>query len=110
MRSNAVAVDGEVHFLWNTNTYQQIKLQKLFLCILSVWQLEGFYPEVSTFRLVDYKVRVIDGKSATAAKVRVIIESTDGKSNWTTVGVSSDVIEASWIALVDSFEYKMNKN
>ena len=72
--------------------------------------LEGFYPEVSTFRLVDYKVRVIDGKSATAAKVRVIIESTDGKSNWTTVGVSSDVIEASWIALVDSFEYKMNKN
>ncbi|MCQ2588918.1 MAG: citramalate synthase [Treponema sp.] len=71
--------------------------------------LEGFYPVVKTFRLVDYKVRVIDGISATAAKVRVIIESTDGKTNWTTVGVSSDVIEASWIALVDSFEYKLNK-
>lgn len=71
--------------------------------------LEEFYPQVTKFRLVDYKVRVIDGKSATAAKVRVIIESTDGKTNWTTVGVSSDVIEASWIALVDSFEYIMNK-
>lgn len=72
--------------------------------------LEKFYPQVSTFRLVDYKVRVIDGQSATAAKVRVIIESTDGKSSWKTVGVSADLIEASWIALVDSFEYQLSKN
>lgn len=71
--------------------------------------LEKFYPVVSNFKLEDYKVRVIDGKSATAAKVRVIIESSDGESSWTTIGVSSDVIEASWIALVDSFEYKLNK-
>ena len=71
--------------------------------------LEKFYPVVSKFRLVDYKVRVIDSKSATAARVRVIIESTDGESSWTTVGVSSDVIEASWIALVDSFELKLSK-
>lgn len=71
--------------------------------------LEKFYPVVSHFKLEDYKVRVIDGKSATAAKVRVIIESSDGESSWTTIGVSSDVIEASWIALVDSFEYKLNK-
>ncbi len=69
--------------------------------------LEKFYPPVSNFRLVDYKVRVLDSKSATASKVRVIIESTDGQSSWATVGVSSDVIEASWIALVDSFEYKL---
>jgi len=69
--------------------------------------LEKFYPVVTNFRLVDYKVRVLDSKSATASKVRVIIESTDGQSAWTTVGVSADVIEASWMALVDSFEYKL---
>ena len=69
--------------------------------------LEKFYPLVSQIRLVDYKVRVIDGKSATAAKVRVIIESTDGEVSWTTIGVSADLIEASWIALCDSFEYKL---
>jgi len=72
--------------------------------------LERFYPVVSSIRLVDYKVRVLDGKSATAAKVRVIIESTDGEESWTTIGVSCDVIEASWIALQDSFEYKLIKS
>lgn len=70
--------------------------------------LEKFYPVVSKIRLVDYKVRVLDSQSATAAKVRVIIESTDGKRSWTTVGVSADLIEASWIALSDSFEYKLS--
>jgi 2-isopropylmalate synthase len=50
---------------------------------------------------------VLDGKEATAAKVRVIIESTDGSNIWTTVGVSTDIIEASWRALVDSIEYKL---
>ena len=69
--------------------------------------LEKFYPLVSQIRLVDYKVRVLDTKAATAAKVRVIIESTDGQFSWTTVGVSEDIIEASWIALSDSFEYKL---
>ena len=49
----------------------------------------------------------IEAKAATAAKVRVIIESTDGQISWTTVGVSEDIIEASWIALSDSFEYKL---
>ena len=58
-------------------------------------------------RLTDYKVRVLDGKSATASKVRVLIESSDGKNTWTTVGVSCDVMEASWLALCDSFEYKL---
>ncbi len=69
--------------------------------------LERFYPGVRQIRLTDFKVRVLDSKSATAAKVRVLIESTDGEDSWSTVGVSTDLIEASWIALVDSFEYKL---
>jgi 2-isopropylmalate synthase len=68
-----------------------------------------FYPELSRVHLTDFKVRVIDSNKATAAKVRVLIESTDGESVWTTVGVSTDIIEASWIALVDSIEYKLLK-
>ncbi|MCQ2578337.1 MAG: citramalate synthase [Treponema sp.] len=72
--------------------------------------LERFYPLVSKLRLTDYKVRVLDGKSATASRVRVMIESTDGETSWTTVGVSCDLIEASWIALCDSFEYKLIKD
>ncbi|MCS3917558.1 hypothetical protein M2349_002699 [Caldanaerobacter subterraneus subsp. tengcongensis MB4] len=51
----------------------------------------------------------MDSSSGTAAKVRVIIESTDGKDSWSTIGVSPDIIEASWKALVDSIEYKLNK-
>ena len=69
--------------------------------------LSRFYPAVNQIRLIDYKVRVLDGKSATASKVRVLIESSDGKNSWTTVGVSSDVMEASWLALCDSFEFKL---
>ena len=72
--------------------------------------LEVFYPNLSQVHLVDYKVRVLDGTSATASKVRVLIESSDGVENWTTVGVSEDIIEASWIALVDSLEYKLIKD
>ncbi|PHV72088.1 citramalate synthase [Sporanaerobium hydrogeniformans] len=72
--------------------------------------LEVFYPELKTVHLTDYKVRVLDTKSATAAKVRVLIESTDGEDYWSTVGVSTDIIEASWIALVDSIEYKLIKD
>jgi 2-isopropylmalate synthase len=69
--------------------------------------LVRFYPELKKVRLSDYKVRVIDGTSATAAKVRVLIESTDGPNTWTTVGVSADIIDASRAALVDSIEYKL---
>lgn len=72
--------------------------------------LKSFYPSVEDIHLTDYKVRVLDGKSATAASVRVLIESTDGTDIWTTIGVSCDVIEASWLALVDSFEYKLIKD
>ncbi|MDR2784176.1 MAG: citramalate synthase [Treponema sp.] len=69
--------------------------------------LKRFYPQLSQVRLTDYKVRVIDGKDATAAKVRVLIESTDGVLTWTTVGVSTDIIDASHMALVDAIEYKI---
>jgi 2-isopropylmalate synthase len=71
--------------------------------------LERFYPELRQVRLADYKVRVIDSKDATGAKVRVLVRSTDGVSSWTTVGVSTNVIEASLIALLDSMEYKLMK-
>jgi 2-isopropylmalate synthase len=69
--------------------------------------LVRFYPALKEMRLSDYKVRVIDGKDATAAKVRVLIESTCGTALWTTVGVSADILEASCAALVDSIEYKI---
>ncbi len=71
--------------------------------------LERFYPEIIGIKLKDYKVRVLDSTSATAAKVRVLIESSDNSESWTTIGVSSDIIEASWIALVDSIEYKLSR-
>lgn len=72
--------------------------------------LEGFYPELATVHLTDYKVRVLDGKEASAAKVRVLISSSDGINDWTTVGVSTDIVEASLIALVDSIEIKLLKD
>jgi 2-isopropylmalate synthase len=69
--------------------------------------LTRFFPDLEKVRLSDYKVRVIDGNAATAAKVRVLIESTDGANTWTTLGVSEDIIDASRAALVDSIEYKL---
>lgn len=69
--------------------------------------LSRFFPEILEIHLTDYKVRVLDAKEGTAAKVRVLIESTDGRDSWTTVGVSSNVIEASWRAIIDSLLYKL---
>jgi 2-isopropylmalate synthase len=60
--------------------------------------------------LLDYKVRVINSTQGTAARVRVVIESRDRTSIWSTVGVSENIIEASWIALVDAFEFKIHKD
>jgi 2-isopropylmalate synthase len=71
--------------------------------------LEKFYPELKDMELSDYKVRVLPGRDGTAARVRVLIESSDGTDSWGTVGVSHDIIEASWQALVDSINYKMYK-
>ena len=72
--------------------------------------LAVFYPSIAEIHLVDYKVRVVDGSAATAANVRVLIESTDGKDIWTTVGASTDIINASVAALIDSIEYKLMKS
>jgi 2-isopropylmalate synthase len=70
--------------------------------------LDKFYPDLDTMRLVDFKVRVIDGTRGTAAKVRVLIESRDQNEIWSTMGVSEDIIEASWQALADSFQFKLD--
>ncbi len=72
--------------------------------------LERFYPNLRDVHLIDYKVRVVNPREGTAAKVRVIIESRDKNSVWGTVGVSENIIEASWQALVDSVEYKLQKD
>jgi 2-isopropylmalate synthase len=69
--------------------------------------LVAFYPHVADVKLVDYKVRILDGQSATAAMVRVLITSSDGERYWTTVGASTDIIDASWIALSDALEYSL---
>jgi len=69
--------------------------------------LGKFFPKVDDMHLVDFKVRVIDGRAGTAAKVRVLIESRDQDHIWSTMGVSEDIIEASWHALADSFQYKL---
>ncbi len=72
--------------------------------------LEGHFPRLKEMSLVDYKVRVINARAGTAARVRVVIESKDQSGVWGTVGVSENVIEASWLALRDSFEYKLAKD
>jgi 2-isopropylmalate synthase len=69
-----------------------------------------YYPALERMQLVDYKVRVLDDGSGTDARVRVLIESTDGSRQWGTVGLSSNVIEASWQALIDSIEFKLHKD
>lgn len=69
--------------------------------------LTRFYPDIAKVALTDFRVRILDPQEATAAKTRVIIESGDGQETWGTVGVSGNIIEASWEALVDSVEYKL---
>ncbi|HWG45266.1 MAG TPA: alpha-isopropylmalate synthase regulatory domain-containing protein, partial [Gemmataceae bacterium] len=69
-----------------------------------------FYPRLAVMHLVDYKVRVVNARAETAARVRVVIEWRDGEDVWSTVGVSENVVEASWLALVDATEYKLFKD
>jgi 2-isopropylmalate synthase len=71
--------------------------------------LRQFYPHVTNVRLVDYKVRILEESIGTGAQVRVLIESTDGEEEWRTVGGSTNIIEASWLALADSLEYWLLK-
>ena len=72
--------------------------------------LEEFYPNLREMHLVDYKVRILDETSGTAAKTRVLITSADGEETWGTVGVAWNIIDASWQALVDSVEYKLRRD
>ena len=69
--------------------------------------LRPFHPAIDGIHLEDYKVRIINGQQGTAARTRVLITSTDGHQSWGTVGASDNIIQASWLALVDSFEYKL---
>ena len=71
--------------------------------------LRGFYPVLKQVKLTDYKVRILNGGTGTAAKTRVLIESTDGKERWYTVGVDENIIEASLQALLDSIEFRLLK-
>ena len=68
-----------------------------------------FYPDLTDVKLIDYKVRILEETAGTAAQVRVLIESSDGRENWRTVGSSTNIIEASWLALADSIEYWLTK-
>ena len=72
--------------------------------------LKKFYPKVAEMHLTDYKVRVLDEKQGTAARVRVLVQSQDKDDSWWTIGVSENIIDASWQALVDSVEYKLLKD
>ncbi|NES82711.1 MAG: citramalate synthase, partial [Moorea sp. SIO2B7] len=72
--------------------------------------LVNFYPEIAHFHLTDYKVRILDGNAGTSAKTRVLIESTNGKERWTTVGVSSNILDASYQAVVEGIEYGLLLN
>ena len=72
--------------------------------------LTKFYPELDEVNLLDYKVRILDEKKGTRSKIRVLVESGDHHSKWGTVGVSENIIEASWQALIDSVEYKLHKD
>lgn len=67
--------------------------------------LVKFYPEIANFHLTDYKVRILDGTAGTAAKTRVLVESSNGKERWTTVGVSTNILDASYQAVVEGIEY-----
>ena len=72
--------------------------------------IDRFYPQLSSVRLVDYKVRVLASGDGTGSVVRVLLQSTDGEESWGTVGVSPNIIHASWSAMVDSLVYKLVKD
>jgi 2-isopropylmalate synthase len=67
--------------------------------------LVPFYPQLAQFHLADYKVRILDGENGTGALTRVLIDTQNGQQRWSTVGASTNIIEASWLALADSVEY-----
>ena len=80
-------------------------MNALDLCLRQC--LSNVYPKIANVRLTDYKVRVLNSKKGTAAKVRVLVEWTDHRRSWTTVGVSDNIIEASWRALLDAIRLEL---
>jgi 2-isopropylmalate synthase len=72
--------------------------------------LTKFYPQIGAMHLVDFKVRIVEGSEGTAALVKVLIDTRDEDEVWSTIGVSENIIEASWHALVDSVQYKLSKD
>ena len=72
--------------------------------------LSEFYPGINDVRLVDYKVRIIDSTAGTGASVRVLVDLSDAVHTWQTVGASTDVIEASWLALADAYQWWLLRN
>ena len=72
--------------------------------------LTKFYPQISEMHLVDFKVRIVEGSEGTAARVKVLLDSRDAQEVWSTIGVSENIIEASWQALVDSIQYKLSRD
>ncbi|OHE24358.1 MAG: citramalate synthase [Syntrophus sp. GWC2_56_31] len=72
--------------------------------------LTKFYPQIGRVHLIDFKVRIVEGSEGTAARVKVLLDSRDGEEVWSTIGVSENIIEASWQALVDSIQYKLCKD
>ena len=80
-------------------------MHALDLCLRKC--LSTLYPAIAEVRLTDYKVRVLDSKKGTAARVRVLVEWSDHRRSWATVGVSENVIEASWFALVDALRLEL---
>ncbi|NEQ96717.1 MAG: citramalate synthase, partial [Cyanothece sp. SIO2G6] len=106
--------------VWHTNSLATIKVTVQGQDFLEVAEGNGpvsaldsalrkallnFYPAIAHFQLTDYKVRILDGKAGTAAKTRVLVESSDGTQRWTTVGVSSNILDASYSAVVEGIEY-----
>ena len=67
------------------------------------------YPQIARFHLIDFKVRILDGEKATAAKTRVHVETSDGEVSWNTVGVGEDILSATWQAILDSLEYGLHR-
>jgi 2-isopropylmalate synthase len=95
-----VCVDGEV---WHTVAEGNGPVNALDRALRKA--LLPVYPRLGEFQLADYKVRILDGKNGTAAMTRVLIDTQNHVGRWSTVGASSNIIEASWLALVDSIEY-----
>jgi 2-isopropylmalate synthase len=100
-----IKIDGEPHYVVAEGDGPVNALDQALRKALR-WK----YPKIRDCHLTDFKVRILDPKSATAAKTRVLIQSTDNELNWGTVGVSENIIEAAWRALIDSIEYKLLKD